>query len=93
LTALTDSIFVTPPLVSGFVITDSDWHHVGVVWDGSRRHLYVDEAEVAKDNNAIRKLISSDGGLHIGAGKALDAAGFWSGLIDDIRIYNRAITP
>jgi hypothetical protein len=93
LTALTDSIFVTPPLVSGFVITDSDWHHVGVVWDGSRRHLYVDGAEVANDNSALRKLLSSDGGLHIGAGKTLDAAEFWSGLIDDVRIYDRAVTP
>jgi len=93
LTALTDSVLFTLPLVSGFVITDSDWHHVGVVWDGSRRHLYVDGAEVANDNNALRKLLSSDGGLHIGAGKTLDAAEFWSGLIDDVRIYDRAVRP
>ena len=53
----------------------------------------VDGAEVANDNNALRKLFSSDGGLHIGAGKTLDAAEFWSGLIDDIRIYDRAVTP
>ncbi|MHC4174663.1 MAG: hypothetical protein ACYTBX_20030 [Planctomycetota bacterium] len=32
-------------------------------------------------------------GLQIGAGKNLDAASFFSGLIDDVRIYNQAITP
>ena len=36
---------------------------------------------------------SSDAGLHIGAGKSLEAGSFWSGLIDDVRIYNRAVTP
>ncbi|MFB0525018.1 MAG: hypothetical protein ACETVZ_05715 [Phycisphaerae bacterium] len=29
----------------------------------------------------------------MGAGKILDAGSFWSGLIDDVRIYNRAATP
>jgi hypothetical protein len=37
--------------------------------------------------------VSSDGGLCLGAGKTLDAASFWSGLIDDVRIYDRAVTP
>jgi hypothetical protein len=33
------------------------------------------------------------GGLYIGAGKNLEPGTFWSGLIDDVRIFNRAITP
>jgi hypothetical protein len=32
-------------------------------------------------------------GLHIGAGKALEPRSFLSGLIDDVRIYNRAVQP
>jgi len=91
LTGLTNSSIFTPPLVSGFVITDGDWHKIGVVWDGLRRHLYVDGAEVANDSNKLWSLLPSDGGLHIGAGKTLDAAEFWSGLIDDIRIYDHAL--
>jgi hypothetical protein len=91
LTGLTNSFFFTPPLVSEFVITDGDWHKVGVVWDGARRHLYVDGAEVANDSKSLFRLLPSDGGLHIGAGKTLDAAEFWSGLIDDIRIYDHAL--
>ena len=45
----------------------------------------------AKDTQGA--LAGSDGGLFIGAGKALEAGSFWSGLIDDVRIYDRAIAP
>jgi len=79
------------PLASATIITDGIWHHVGLVWDGSNRTLYVDEVAVATD--AQSDLGSSYGGLNIGAGKNLDPGTFWSGLIDDVRIYNRAIGP
>ncbi len=81
------------PIVSQFVITDGQWHRIGFVWDGSYRYLYVDGAEVAKDTKSSNILESSDGGLYLGAGKNLDAASFFSGLIDDVRIYDRAVTP
>jgi len=32
-------------------------------------------------------------GLHLGAGAHLEPGSFFSGLIDDIRIYNRAVRP
>jgi len=78
-------------MVSDFVITDGNWHRIGFVWNGSQRMLYVDDVEVAKDTQS--GLETSEGGLYIGAGKTLDAASFFSGLIDDVRIYNRAVTP
>ncbi len=79
-------------LQSEFVITDGQWRHVGLVWDGSRRCLYVDGAQVAKDASTLAPLPSSDSGLHIGAGKNLEAGSFWSGLMDDLRIYNQAMS-
>ena len=82
---------VTPPLESPFLITDGQWHHVGFVWDGQRRHLYADGVEVVGDASAINPLTSSDGGMHLGAGKSLEASCFWFGLIDDVRIYNQAL--
>ncbi len=81
------------PLVSAFVVTDSQWHHVGLVWDGSLRHLYADGAEVAKDTIALAALQSCEGGLYLGVGKGVEAGTFWMGLLDDVRIYNVAITP
>jgi hypothetical protein len=80
-----------PPLISESIITDGLWHRIGFVWNGSQRILYVDDVEVAKDTQA--DLAGSTGGLYIGAGKNLDAGSFWSGLIDDVRIYERAVRP
>ena len=81
------------PLVSESVITDVKWRHIGLVYDfdGLKRCLYVDGTEVAKDTDFIGG-VSVDGGLYFGAGKTLDATSFFTGLIDDIRIYDRALS-
>jgi acyl-CoA thioesterase-1 len=83
----------TPPpsLVSEFVITDGKWHRIGFVWDGSHRKLYVDGVVVAED--VQNELAGSDQGLYIGCGKSRESVSFFSGLIDDIRIYRRAMNP
>ncbi len=82
-----------PSLESESIITDGHWHHIGLVYDfdGSLRYLYVDGAEVAKDTNPVGGLPSDDG-LYFGADKSLDAGSFFSGLIDDVRIYDRALS-
>jgi poly(3-hydroxybutyrate) depolymerase len=82
---------VQPPLLSQMVITDGQWHRIGFVWDGAYRALYVDDSIVAEDSQP--GLADSLGGLNIGCGSDLAAGTFFSGLIDDIRVYNRAVTP
>jgi hypothetical protein len=79
------------PLQSQTKITDGSWHRIGFVWDGSNRTLYVDGIAVAQDTQD--GLGNSEGGLYIGCGKAMEAGTFFSGLIDDVRIYNRVIIP
>jgi len=81
------------PLNSQATITDAEWHRIGLVWDGSHRTLYVDDVDVAKDTNPQGHFVPVHGGLHLGAGATLDTASFFSGLIDDVRIYNRAVRP
>ena len=78
-------------LLSQTVITDGNWHRIGFVWDGSYRTLYVDDVKVAEDTQA--NLGDSVGGLYIGTGKAMEPGSYWSGLIDDVRIYNRVVKP
>jgi hypothetical protein len=78
-------------LLSHTVITDGNWHRIGLVWDGLNRTLYIDDVAEAEDTPPSLK--GEDYGLYIGAGKSLDATSFWSGLIDDVRIYNRAVGP
>ena len=82
----------TPALVSDIVVTDGLWHEIGLVWDGSDRILYVDDIEVARDTLSDG-LKNAETGLHIGAGNNLAEGNFWSGLIDDARIYDRAVEP
>jgi L-ascorbate metabolism protein UlaG (beta-lactamase superfamily) len=79
------------PLKSSTVITDGEWHRLGVAFDGTSRMLYVDDVQVAKD--AQTAPAGSTGGLYIGAGSTLAPGTFWSGLIDDVRIYARAVKP
>jgi hypothetical protein len=80
-----------PPLWSETVITDGNWHRVGLTWDSSNRILYVDDLEVAKDTQA--QFGASAEGSYIGAGKNLEPGSFFSGIVDDVRIYDRAVTP
>jgi glucose/arabinose dehydrogenase len=88
-----DGRLVTPALASDFVLTDGLWHNIAFVWDGAFRHLYVDGNQVAKDGNTLEPLATSQGDLHIGAAGDLAETGFWSGLIDQVRIYDRTVTP
>jgi len=81
------------PMLSQLNVTDVDWHRIGFVWDGSNRHLYVDGTEVATDAAPLSNLESAEGGLYFGAGSTLAPGTFFSGMIDDVRIYNRAVKP
>ena len=81
------------PLESESIITDGQWHHIGLVYnrDTFKRHLYVDGVEVAKDTDYVG-WTSWDGGLYFGAGRGLDPPSFFFGLIDDVRIYDMALS-
>jgi hypothetical protein len=81
------------PMLSQVNITDGNWHRVGVVWDGSNRRLYVDGVDVAKDAAPLASLEEAAGSLYLGAGSTRAPGTFFSGLIDDVRIYNRAVSP
>jgi hypothetical protein len=91
ITTLMDPFF--PQLESESVVTDSQWHYVGLVYDfdSFQRRLYVDGAEVAKDTDVVAGLLP-DGDLYFGVGKDLDAGSFFSGLMDDVRIYNQVLS-
>jgi acyl-CoA thioesterase-1 len=78
-------------LSSQAILGDGQWHRVGFMWDGAQRTLYLDDVPVAQDPQST--LIGSAGALSIGCGKDMAAGSFWSGLIDDVRIYNRAVQP
>jgi len=83
--------FTPQPLKSESIITDGQWHRIGFVWDGENRSLYVDDILAAEDTQA--NLQDSGGGLYIGSGMSMESGTYFSGQIDDVRIYNRAVSP
>ena len=91
MTELTVSGRDSRSLGSEAVITDGNWHRIAFVWDGSKRRLYVDGVVVAED--VQDNLDISVNGLYFGTGKTMESGTFWAGLIDDVRIYNRAVSP
>jgi len=76
------------PLDSDVVITDTEWHEVALEWDGEHRHLLVNGEEAAVDEMTLPAL-NSTGWLNIGTGKDAEPGSFWSGLIDDVRVYEK----
>ena len=91
MTELKDLDGLAGPLFSEAVITDGQWHRIGLVWDGTSRILCVDGAAVAEDTQL--GLDGSAMGLYFGVDKNYAAGTFFCGLIDDVRIYNRVVSP
>jgi len=79
------------PLLSETVITDISWHRIGLVWDGSYRTLYEDGVAVAEDTQDGMEVRGA--GMYVGTGSAMAPGTYFSGLIDDVRVYNRAVRP
>jgi hypothetical protein len=79
-------------LSSEAVVTDGNWHRIALVFEDTERSLYVDDALVGRDRQAGGPA-SCEGGLNVGCGKDMSPGTFFTGLIDDVRIYDRAVRP
>ena len=54
--------------------------------------LYEDDVVVAEDD-CLSSLIGESASLCIGTYRGLDPGTFWSGMINDVRIYDRVVMP
>ncbi len=71
-------------------VDDEQWHHVGWVYDGTMNYLYVD-GEVDATEESTGQITVSSYPLWIGDNSQATGR-YWTGLIDDLQIYNRALT-
>lgn len=84
------------PITTSASVADSKWHQVVLTANVSTQTMYLDGASVGTANGAINNLDMSVN--HIGTGYAntwpMANAGwnFFNGSLDDVRIYNRALT-
>jgi hypothetical protein len=68
-------------------INDNQWHHIVGVYDGSKMYLYVD-GKLDAYKSASGSLNVSAANVYIGGSPSQS----FNGLIDDVRIYNRALS-
>jgi hypothetical protein len=64
------------------------WHHICLTYNGTMARMYADGIEVVSEVKDWNVVLSR---THVGR-QVNDAAEFWNGLVDDVRVYNRAIT-
>jgi Concanavalin A-like lectin/glucanases superfamily/IPT/TIG domain len=74
-------------------IADGMWHHVAGTWDGSTIRVYVDGHEDGTGVSFSGTLRSGQtNSAFIGRSQNVDP-GYFQGQIDDVRLYNYALTP
>ncbi|MBX4187081.1 MAG: hypothetical protein KW802_02370 [Candidatus Doudnabacteria bacterium] len=77
------------------VMADLGWHHVVGVYNGSQVYVYMDGANVDSTANPLTGNIPNyPHYVCIGtSGTTCNESNFFGGLIDDVRVYNRALSP
>jgi hypothetical protein len=74
---------------------DSKWHHAAVTYDGNVLSLYIDGMQVRGKNNVLtNSAVPEDTGIHplrLG-GHALNPKNVFLGNIDEVTLWNRALT-
>jgi alpha-tubulin suppressor-like RCC1 family protein len=72
-------------------ITTGTWYHVAATWDGTTVTLYVNGAQVAQ---SVTGTVPATGAGYMSIGQDYygNSGAFTSGTIDDVRVYNRALT-
>ena len=71
-------------------IFDLKWHHVAAIYDGTTQYIYVD-GELDKTRSASGSITPNDENVLIGNGSVISDSEWW-GEIDDVRIYDRALS-
>jgi len=80
------------PVIQAAVANYTEWHHAAGTYDGSTMRLYVDGVEVASTTKLLSGSIIADGDYVIAATDVDSTARHFPGSLDDVRIYNRALS-
>lgn len=81
-----------PAMASDLAIEISNWYHVCAVYDGSSARIYIN-GQLSAEEIASGNLSTSSANLYIGCNTPSGTDDRWfDGKIDDVRIYNRALS-
>lgn len=73
-------------------VDDDEWHHVAVTWDGSTGHVYTDGEEGTFEVNFNGGADNVGETVKLGISPGEHSEGFFEGLLDDFRIYDRTLS-
>jgi len=73
----------------GSALALNQWSHLAVVFNGSQAQFYVNGALVSSKSLNVN-LTARGGQMRLGADA--DTQQFYKGILDNVRIYNRALT-
>jgi hypothetical protein len=79
------------PNDSGLAVPLNQWSFVGIVNTGTQTVFYVNNSSAAVANTSVN-LVGSDPYLIGATARNSTVEGFFNGLIDDVRVYNRALS-
>jgi hypothetical protein len=72
------------------MVNDGDWHHAAGTYDGTTMRLYIDGFEDTSSAQPNKTINTDTGNLFIGIED--DLSDDWNGWIDDVRIYDYALS-
>ncbi|MEK7144567.1 MAG: LamG domain-containing protein, partial [Patescibacteria group bacterium] len=75
---------------TGITLGDTNWHQIILTFDGTNLRAYKDGVLISTTDRSGLNTVLSTYKFRVGAG--LSPSQYFNGLIDDVRIYNRALT-
>ena len=81
-------------VTDGPVIETKKWHHVALIWDrpAGRIRFYIDGGLVKELPMPGKLLLEPMRGIHLGARKVADAQAEWDGWLDDLAVFDVALS-
>ncbi|AEE18315.1 choice-of-anchor D domain-containing protein [Dokdonia sp. 4H-3-7-5] len=80
----------TEALSASIALPQDEWHHIAVIYDGNRATFYIDGIE---DNSGVRNSpVSSSQHFMVAAANYQNPTRFFDGTIDEVRVWNQALS-
>ena len=72
-------------------LPQNTWYHATATYDGTRMRLYVNGVEVGSTSKS--GAVAMNPNVPVNLGRNSGGGRYMKGVLDDVRIYNRALTP
>jgi len=82
----------TSTVDSSVSVTDGKWHFMSATYDGTTMRIYVDGVQTGSGTSFSGNLPTQSGNVRVGADYQTTPGNFFTGSLDEVRVYNRALS-